>query len=299
MIYAYLLIFKGELLMKRCPNCNAEVPDDAKFCTHCGAKLAAVPAAAKSEPVAAQNNQPQQPFQRKANSQDFQNSLNSYWKWLVGSWKKPFENQITNKYFGLITLLLEVLLFTLGVGHLAQKGAAVASNAANNINDIKSLFSGSSSSTVSSSYTIGFGFYISIILIIFLAAVAMVGVSFLILHAVGGNQSQESFLNYLNRLAHYSNSILILDIAFCLILFLASVGSTSVLLSLLILSLISIIWTITLTLGVTTFKNSGQFDRIYGAIISAAICSIIEIVALSLIASKLGDTVSSFFQSLF
>lgn len=295
--------------MKHCPNCNAEVDADAKFCTSCGTRLTPNPTAAINQPATAaksannsntsQQNvksnpaQPQQATQNRINSQAWQDSLKNYWHWLVAAWKKPFANQVTNQYFGIISLFLEALLFSLGLEHLAQKGTSTATDTANSL---ASVFSDSS---YHAAYSLGFGFYFSIILIIFIAALAMIGVSFLMFHAVGGNQSQETFLNYTNRIVHYSSSILVLDLIFCLIVFLSSVGFSTILFSVLLLSLVSLIWTIALICGVVTFKNGGQFDRIYGAAVATLICSLIESITVYLIVSKLGDVVSSLLQSLF
>ncbi|WP_281165134.1 zinc ribbon domain-containing protein [Liquorilactobacillus sicerae] len=298
--------------MKHCPNCNAEVDADAKFCTSCGTRLTPnstgavnqAPTATKSpatNTTSSQQNfnadqtqwQSQQAPQSRINSQVLQSALKDYWYWLVASWKKPFANQTANQYFGMISLFIEALLFSLGLGHIAQKGASTATDTANSI---ASVFSDSS---YHASYSLGFGFYFSIILIIFIASLAMVGVSFLMFHAVSGNQNQETFLNYTNRIVHYSSLILVLDLVFCLVSFLSSVGSASILFSMLLLSLVSLIWSIALICGVVTFKSGGQFDRIYGAAVATLICSIIEIIAICLIASKLGDAMSSLLQSLF
>lgn len=43
--------------MKNCPNCNAQLPDDAVFCTNCGNNLGAAPV----QPPMPQQPQPQQP----------------------------------------------------------------------------------------------------------------------------------------------------------------------------------------------------------------------------------------------
>ena len=44
--------------MKNCPNCNAQLPDDAVFCTNCGTNLGAAPV----QPPVPQ--QPQQQYQQ-------------------------------------------------------------------------------------------------------------------------------------------------------------------------------------------------------------------------------------------
>ena len=52
---------KGYFIMKTCPICNAQVPDDATFCTICGAALAAPEAAPATDKVPAPEAAPAAP----------------------------------------------------------------------------------------------------------------------------------------------------------------------------------------------------------------------------------------------
>lgn len=296
--------------MRICPNCQAKMNDNAKFCTKCGTKL--VPASetvAKKQPAAEsikttsdESSDTQQNTESTGksatthadvNTQAWQNAFQNYWRWLLGSWKTPFKVQTTTKYTGILTLFLESLLFTLGIGHWAQRAASLATSATNNF---ISAFSNNNSTAYNSEYAVGFNFYLTVILIILLAAVAMIGIAFLIQRAVGGT---ENFVTYLNRLVHYSSSILLLTLLFFLIALSGSIGVVSVWVNGIILLLISLVWSITMVCGIVELKTPGQLDRIYGAVIVGVICLIIEGVAFSLIVSKLGDTTSSFISSFF
>ncbi|MFT9269170.1 MAG: zinc ribbon domain-containing protein [Liquorilactobacillus nagelii] len=294
--------------MKICPNCHSKMNDNVKFCTKCGTKLASVVGTPelssgdspveKGKTVTSENitNKPVNETVTPRSTVDtvaLQSAFQGYWHWLVNSWKSPFQVQKSTKYAGIVTLFLESLFFTLGIGHLAQKATSAASRTANSV---VSAFSGNSSSSVGSSFSIGFSFYISIILIIVIAAIAMIGIAFLINRSVGGT---EIFVDYLNRLAHYSSSILILTLIFFLMTLSGSVGVVSAVVTAIILLLISLIWSTTIICGVVVLDAPGQLDRIYGAVIAGVICVVIEAIAVSLITSKLGDTLGSFISSLF
>lgn len=282
--------------MKLCSNCHSEMEDSTKFCTNCGAKMI-IEGDQKEATTASQSPETNDSSKNRGNSsidtQALQNALQGYWGWLLASWKKPFEAQKTTKYAGLLTLFLESLFFTLGIGHWVQKATSAATNTANNI---LGAFSNTSSS-YNNSYSIGIGFYLTIILTIWLAAVAMIGVAFLIHHAVGKSLGEEKFIDYLNKLSHYSSSILLLTILFFLIS-LSGISTVSMLVIILIITLISTIWEIAIICGVVELKEANQLDRIYGATITVAICIVIELIALSIVMSQLGDTLGSFFTSL-
>nr|WP_054756872.1 zinc ribbon domain-containing protein [Liquorilactobacillus satsumensis] len=291
--------------MKLCPNCHSEIEDNAKFCTKCGTKLTVTTAhstatAAKTAQAqgtaedAQKNNANTHSDAAAINTQALQSAFQGYWSWLLASWKQPFKAQKTTKYAGILTLFLESLFFTLGIGHWAQTATSAASNAANNL---LGSFSNNSAS-YNTSYSIGIGFYFTIILTILIAAVAMVGVAFLIHRAVSKAAEAENFIDYLNRLAHYSSSILLLTVLFFLIA-LSGMSIVSMLVISLILLLISAIWGITIVCGVVELENGGQLDRIYGAAITVAICVAIETIAFSLVISQLGDTAGSFVSSVF
>ncbi|KRL01008.1 hypothetical protein FC81_GL001610 [Liquorilactobacillus capillatus DSM 19910] len=293
--------------------------DNTKFCTKCGTKLSTLAAqqttvntttqpqeAIQNNTASSQANmnnaETQNNTQGKANAQAntspidtqaLQNALQGYWTWLLVSWKSPFKAQKTTKYAGILTLFLESFFFTLGIGHLAQKATSAATNAANSF---IGTFSGNTSSNYAGSYSLGIDFYFAIILIILVAAVAMVGITFLIHRAVGG-AATETFIDYLNRLAHYSSSILILNIIFFLMA-LSGFAVVSMLVSAILLLVVAVIWSITIVCGVVVLEKPGQLDRIYGAIIAGVICVIIESIAISLVTSKLGDTAGSFISSL-
>lgn len=295
--------------MKICPKCLSKMKDDVNFCTKCGTKLTDVEPQATVDTAQQQsqsnstdgsqqtnNTKQAQAAKTSIDTQAIQSALQGYWSWLLGSWKSPFKAQKTTKYAGILTLFLESLFFTLGIGHGTQKAASAATNAANSF---LGAFSSSNSSTYNSTYSVGFGFYFAIILIILIAAVAMIGIAFLIRRAVGGAAVTETFIDYLNRLAHYSSSILLLTLVFFLIAISGSVGLVSMLVISILLILISLVWTITIICGVVQLENGGQLDRIYGAVITGVICMLIEGIAVSLVVSKLGDTAGSFISSMF
>lgn len=320
--------------MKICPNCHAEMDDNVKFCTSCGYDLRNVAPVQSTAPVEEQpaseapqtstaptseavNNettaQPQQAAsqQQSTNQQNQQQAQHrsasvtidtasmaaasqGYWKWLVGSWKSPFAFQKTGKFAGCITFLIEALLFTLGVGHFVQLAATAANTYANSA---ASIFGGESSATTSS-YSIGAGFYIAMILTVLIGAIAMVGVAYLISRAVSSIAANLGFVDFMNAIAHYSSSILILLVIFDIVAFLAGSSVGSVVLILFVVTLIPAIWSISIITSIVFCQSRSSFDRIYGALIAMVINSFIYMIAGSIAGSQLASVAQDLISQL-
>ncbi|MCF1783879.1 MAG: zinc ribbon domain-containing protein [Lactobacillus mulieris] len=131
--------------MKECPNCHAMVESGDKFCTSCGFKFTA------QETVQPVQQQPQsvQPVQQVQVQQTTQqtneslkklkNTSKSYWNWLLASIKTPSADLEAGKWYGIITIIWEVMLpgivsyFTLNSAlktAILSKAGSFANNAA-------------------------------------------------------------------------------------------------------------------------------------------------------------------------
>ena len=103
--------------MKKCPNCGASMDADVNFCTNCGTKLieeninTSVEKTTRVEPVFQTPAQPQ----RMRSTSDRSVKMHNYWQWLVASWKRPTGEQSAEKWYGIATILGEILLFVLGI----------------------------------------------------------------------------------------------------------------------------------------------------------------------------------------
>lgn len=111
---------------------------DVNFCTNCGADLRnvsvvnkAVPAQPTQPEKIVDTTMPTRPRRRtyeENNSQDNQKTTKgkstqaayhfdaqNMWRWFVNSWKHPFKEQKVDKWYGWVTLLVENILFALGL----------------------------------------------------------------------------------------------------------------------------------------------------------------------------------------
>ena len=315
-------------MIKICPNCQASVAPDAKFCTSCGYDLrdiapidptAATTSTADSEVTDQQGTQPTNEMPNETaqsatnetahdasqstatntaphrttitiDTANLQQASQNYWQWLVGSWKTPFSFHTTSKFAGLITFAIEAILFGIGIGHYVQ----AAFNAVNGVaNSTAALFS----STKSASYSVSLGFYVAVILTVFICAIAMSGVTYLISRATGSVGQSFDFLDFLSVIAHYSNLILILNICFDLVAFISASGSGSFVLLFIILSLIPLVWSIATITAVVADTAKTGLDCIYGAIFTSIANSIIYAIAFSLVGSQVMSIVRDFSSS--
>ncbi|WP_297816655.1 zinc ribbon domain-containing protein [uncultured Lactobacillus sp.] len=147
--------------MKTCPNCGAQMEADVNFCTECGSDIRNVAPNQNSQTADIQ--QVEQPTQ--TNWQESNNNMNqvidnsyqqpqvqqvtnnsttpnqtlsrvseavknfdkdSLWNWFVTSWKTPSAKQNGEKWYGIATLLLEMIIFSWAFGAGVKK--AVMSN---------------------------------------------------------------------------------------------------------------------------------------------------------------------------
>lgn len=201
----------------------------------------------------------------------------SYWNWLVTSWKNPTEVKQTNKYAGLISLALESLFLIVGIGKYVNAIVEAASSS------VASFFGDSSYE----SSGMGFGFYLTGFIVFFCAALAMVGIAYLFC----GRDEKTNFLTFSNKVAHYSNVILIADALFILSGFVVASLSSVILLAASWLE-----WNVSL---VYAAQNENRMNKIYSGTLVMIANIVVLVITFRVICSISDDNLQELIQSIF
>lgn len=290
--------------MKKCPKCNANMPDEANFCTECGADLTA--AASETEEKEAQSRSVKDEVEKelkattteaestastetdttKAGSsatvnenpkdekekasldveQVKQTSMN-YFKWVLGSWMHPTEMESPAlNWFGILSVVLEIVLFCLAFFASVQRILTSLSGMAVSAMNTLSALTGNVSSNVENTMHFsasGVSIQLFVILLLLSAAVlgAVYGINCLVFKV------RENFFDFINRFAHYTNAILIVNV---LLLLFSLVSSSYGWLSLL-LAISIFFYIVGLTTTVIARQGFQRLDRLYGAILIVVI----------------------------
>ncbi|WP_395390540.1 MULTISPECIES: DUF6574 domain-containing protein [Levilactobacillus] len=105
-----------------CPHCGNELKADAKFCPKCGYALS--PVATGSEPAAAPQPEPTQaaPVAEPTTTENAQAFSGNYFNWYLDTLKHPSQPRVeANRFFGIISMVVEALLLALTLTLLGQK----------------------------------------------------------------------------------------------------------------------------------------------------------------------------------
>ena len=185
-------------------------------------------------------------------------SNRSYFKWLVSSWAHPAEDAPASKWYGVVTIIAELLVF---FGSLYAFFHHVLSNSTlfditTFYNMLTGLKSGPSELLI---YTLLFAYSL-------IAAIVIIGGTYLVSrYLVSGEK--ESFWDYTNRLAHYCglNVILVL-----LILILGACGVGGRVITVLT-SFALMIFSVAVIVAVVGKSNEKGLDKVYAGIVASLI----------------------------
>lgn len=258
--------------MKICPNCHSQMANDKNFCTNCGAKLRSSSEQTvnttkklinQNEESKVQQNISVQPEnanspQTSSTNIDFEN----YWHWLVNSWKKPMQFQESEKWYGIITFVLEDLLFVIGL----WVGTNSALGGFGQVDGVTAF---------------------KMFMFLILMSVGTLGSSYIGNYFVYSSK-RESVVDYINKVAHISNlNMILMVLAFLLFL----VGSIKGGLFLSVVA--SIIFLLAAGVQITAKKNPSR-DKFYGLLIFVGIQTLIYLMLGSMLMSALGSIGSAF-----
>ena len=265
--------------MKKCPNCGANMDADVKFCTNCGTKLASesidIDTNNKLE-SSSRNGSTQATRMRNNNGQSSRQSsvaMHNYWQWLVNSWKQPTREQDVEKWYGIATILGEILLFVWGIS-IAINGS------------ITQMFGST-----------GGDFTTKVLfeLFLFLALVGLGKIVGVIAGRKFAFQEKFDFLTLFNRVAQLSNiNAIIMVVAFVCFILGRNNYSFAVLLSVIALLIFDLA-----CIMITVKGRNAKHDSFYGLLISVAIALIIMMVLTGIFGNTLKDQIQSLLSSIF
>ena len=309
--------------MKKCPKCGAQMSSDTNFCTECGADLRNVSVSNESaqstetfEPNGTVENQNQQqanqntqqtaqaqatqqtqqaqqpaqaqPVRRSIDTEQAKQTAASYWKWLLGSWAHPTNTEApTSKWFGVVSIAIEIFLFCASFFTMVQKAVAYLNQQANNVSNGLAALLGQQQNNSNLIHFNSFGTSFEIFIVLLLLDASVLGAVYGINCWVF--REKESFFDFINRFAHYTNVILITNLLF----FLFSLMSAYTMMAL-VLVLSIFLYILGMTMVIVTRQGSQRLDRLYGAVFVA----IIILIALGILCAICGTAVDIAVKSL-
>ena len=299
--------------MKYCSNCGAKLKDGAKFCTNCGQAIVqkTEPKPVLEEVVAEPQSQqpvvekqavtekvsPQPEPQPKAveqaettaqpqpapavktavvNNEKMKQVAGNYWSWLASACKKPFTPQEGPKYAGVITLLIEGILFGLSIMLLIRKIASAVMSIA------EALIALLSSPIPTIENRVGFYVFFAFFLITVIVAFVMIGVNYLVEKSFS-EAKHPNFVTMINNIAHKSVYLLPLNLLFLLnVMMISDQNLSGMKFSLVVIGLMLAVWTIAiLATGYEIVKP--KFDRFYATFAIYLVDAIIYYIAYSVL----------------
>lgn len=270
--------------MKKCPNCGASMDADVKFCTNCGTKLSSANTKINvnnnlkrsGEEKSTSQSITQAARMKRDNSQTPRQSsvvMNNYWQWLVNSWKQPTGEFSAEKWYGVATILGEILLFVWGIS-IAINGS------------ITQMFGSTGG---------GFTTQVLFELFLFLALVGLGKVVGVIVGRKFAFQEKVDFLTVVNRVAHISNiNAIIMVVAFICCILGGNNYGFAVLLSIIALLIFDLA-----CIMITVKGQKAKHDIFYGLLISVAIAFVIMMILLGVFGNTLKDQIQSLLSSIF
>lgn len=285
--------------MKKCPNCGSEMESDVNFCTVCGTDIRNIPVESnqtssevedkkvdtqkiiKDEPKQPNESQPNQTISRVTEAvKNF--DKDSLWNWFVTSWKTPSKDQKSEKWYGIVILLLEMLLFAWATGFGLKKMIVQISGI--NLNSNDNQFSNNFNSLFQ---TLTVDLFLAVLI---LGAGVIVG-SYFAHKFVYESNSNVPFFDYINKIVQLSNINVVLVIGLSLLSFIDYKGLISI-----INTLVTFVALVFLLAGAAAIRRNEENSRDYfwGEIIYA----IIVLVAVGIAWMIVKNQLISQFQSM-
>lgn len=176
--------------MKICPNCKEKVEENSEVCANCGYDFVSE---ANSK---TQTTSPEEATATSQLSEAVKNfDAHNLWQWFLDSWKHPMDNQKGEKWYGIVTFLVEDLLVVIAMNIASKQAMSSASFG---------LFSGNSTTNQ---------IFIEVFFYLVLMTLGSIFASW-----VGSKFVYEKSVNwwdYTNRIAHIDNlSAIFVVIAF-------------------------------------------------------------------------------------
>ncbi|TPR50396.1 zinc ribbon domain-containing protein [Apilactobacillus micheneri] len=262
--------------MKKCPKCGASVDSSSKFCTNCGYSF--------------MNNDQSQMNNQQNNTQDNINRnvenvkkySNGYFSWFMKSIKKPSESiENTHTYYGLTSFIISAVLIAFSLYNTISSFVSVIkdygikekfiSEAADNLSAADSSLESSSGDSgkafipfmnrfvkfMNDSYKMNF---LKALIFIIIIMIVWLAIGFFAKKLSSNNKL--SIFNYLNKLAEYTNYIIIIEIFIALFSIVGNSYSNIMIIIVLLSLLIPLIYNIGLSFLISK-DIKGKMDKLY------------------------------------
>lgn len=272
--------------MQKCKNCGAELKPGVKFCTKCGTPIEAN----KDLESASQN------ISSKATVEKIKKHSLNYFSWYKDSIINPSEVNYDNKYFGLVSFLINAILVAWSVYIIGHRAISAALRVAN---EYASVLGGTNSDVVNMPN--GLSLYLKLFFVSFLYFAVFLVVGFLCKKYLIDNNVK--IFDYANQLASFSNSMIILEIIMVLVIFVAMPSNIANLDSfsdwslvkflIVLLVLMSNIWLVSYVASIIVDKGKMKLDRIYVAVITLILNSAVLYFVFKLMYDSLASQYSS------
>ena len=182
----------------------------------------------------------------------------NYFKWILSSWIHPGEEVEGAKWYGVVTIVAELLVFFGALYrffHVLVKSIFRA-----NLNNVFYIINGGKSSIAE------LLIYLKLFIFSLIATAIIIGGTYLVSrYLVSGKK--ENFWTYTNRITHYSGINVILTLVILLFGLFGVAGRTISLLTLFALA----IFGIAVLVAVISRSNEEGLDRIYAGIVTALV----------------------------
>ncbi|QNQ82195.1 zinc-ribbon domain-containing protein [Lactobacillus sp. PV037] len=269
--------------MKTCPNCHAEMTEDVKFCTNCGTKLDS----ATSQQPNTSNSGVSNGFSNFAETittnVDFKKEGKNYWSWLKSGWFHPMEEVDGSSWYGISTLVAEIILTFIGVRILIGKGISEA---------IKGSTISIADKSMITKFVSGLVFKLSLLTIVICAALLAV-TYFIRLFVYGRKENPFSFVNEVSHRA--SLGVIITVLSFLSLALFSSPSIGAIKWNVFLISAGLVLFT--LAIYSMIFAGEGAVhDKYFGAILYAIAYAIILYIAWSVIKDMAVSAIMSQFH---
>lgn len=285
----------GFFFMQKCKNCWAVLSPNSKFCTKCGTPVAEVG-----------NNtngayQPQRSIVSERNVNNLKERSINYFGWFKNSLKKPSQVDYDNKYYGLISLVINALLVAWAIYTFGYRSVMTGMDA---VNSARYYFGGSASQ---SGFPDGIQLFLNLFLMALVYYAVFLIVGFLCKKYMVNNEID--IFSYSTELASFSNSMLLINllIVISLLMFMPSninnfnasslLGSLKFLIVLIVLS--SNIWVVSYISSIVVDQVKMNLDKIYVAVITLVVNSAVLYFVFKMIYNALVAKYSSYGMGMF
>lgn len=209
----------------------------------------------------------------------------SLWKWFVTSWKTPSADQQGEKWYGIATLLVEMILFAWSGMSGIKK--IVYDKITTDLSDYNTIPHSIESRINSLVHGLGFDLFLWVLIL----AIGLIAVSYLINKFVHGQSV--SLFDHINKIVQMSNLSVFLVIALAIVLFINPLNYR-----VLFMALVAIINWLFLFAGAFSIKEGPKTNRdpFYGVIIFIIAMIVVNVIAFMIVKSQLISQFQSSFN---